>query len=466
MARSSTRSCLPRGQTGIQNFARTTKAGVSAATAATTKAEEKASGRNEKVHLPVPVTPSKKRKLDDSNLSSETTEEKEEAASEQTPSKTLKLGELTVSTPSKKTRPRRRDNHHQSNQPATPDRPPCFDDFLRLHLSFLKALNLHFAHNGAPTPADLQEFLVSIERLWRKRKVSVKDLQRLVWVWHQDATASKSTGRLSFRISNFGLGKVCLECIRSGDTRQFVDENGMQGRFERILESFYVNAFLARSTANVDSDYDNNNFIGTLGLAPIHKSLAPFVPFRKGQQRLQDLKNGVIKVKTEAFGAQMQDGSSTLNTLDATTDRRKNLLDRIKTKELHQTTLPPPPSKEMLLRRAAAERVEDVVRVLASLRPADDSVGSNLRGTGPIQRKPYRVDTIVQHVQDSLPSPVSRHEIETCLDILAQTNVAGHWISIVTVKDIRSVVLKTCNDVSTKDIGERVRRLKIGYVDC
>ena len=411
-ARPSTTRRLPRGQTTITggSFARATKPGVSPAIAG-----------------------------------------KEKEAKE----------DLQLLLPSKKKR--KLDNHGSAEKEEEPQHGHYLNDFLHLHSSFLKTLALQFAHNngGGLIPADVGQMLGSIERIWKKRKVSIKDLRRIVWVWDLEKNKGSSSSSL-FRIVNYyGLGEMCLEIQLDGQGRRKnglgIDEDGLQRRFERILD---------------DCRYQEEE---SLGLAPVHQCLAtpPLLSLRRGQQRLQDLRNGVIKVKMDAHKnldddddddkADAQTNKTQSDNAGTTAmDRRKHLFERIKNKQLHQSTLLPPPSKETLLRRAAAERAEDVARILASLRPiTTDSIMTPTAAAGPMQRKSYRIDTIVEHVQNSMRTPVSRQEIEACLDVLA--DVAGEWISIIVVKEVRNVVLKSFAHVSSRDIGERVRQLRIGY---
>ena len=368
-ARTSTRQSrlpllLPRGgrQAGIGNFARATKPGVS-----TTNNE-----------------PSKKRKLDQSNHDHQTASQKKK---------------LPPTTP-----------------PKTPTR--FTDDLLHLHSSFLKALTFHYAYNGTPTPADLGELLPSIEHIWKKRKVTISDLQRLVWVWDR-------TTKDLFRIVNYGRGKVCLEI---GSSFSGSHHDDLQNRFEALVD---------------DSFQEGEKM---LGLAPVHTCLTTTPSLRKGQQRLEDFKTTINKAKNTEKAEKPSNGGN--NAMD----RRRNLLERVKTKQLHQP--PAPPSKEMLLRRAAAEHVQDVVRILASLRPSSAGVQ---------QRRPFRIDTIAEYVADSICNPISRHEIDVCLDILA-SHVAPEWVSIVTVKDVKSVVLKSYSHVSSHEIAERVSQLSIDWI--
>lgn len=451
MPRTSARqACLPRSQPGIQSYARTTKP----AAGATTPTKPGLSG-----------SPSKKRKL--SELENVGRTEGGEGAT-LTPSKSLRFADLSVSSP--------RSGHYKPSSPssgvkasplkrgrvkggfvgqhrgatATPTRPTAFYDLVNLHSSFLKALTIHAAHNGVSTPADLREFLRSVERLWRKRKVVVKDLQRLIWIWDQ-GVQSRDTG-YSYRLANYGLGKVCLE---RGIGEEHVDENQLQGMFEEGLDVLW-------EKAGVD-DGEWEGFIEALGVSPVHESLTPLTSFRKGQQRLQDLRGGVIRMKTEKLRAEPDDDNTPKQT-ETASSRRQGLWDRIKNKQLRQSKLPPPPSKEMLLRRAASERVEEVAGVLACLRPG--YVGTEPEATMTAQRKPFQLDMIVQHVQDSSRNPISPREVEICLELMAMSDVAGQWVNIVMVNQLKTVVLKSCAGVSLKEIGARVGLMKAGWEDA
>lgn len=457
MPRASTRqACLPRSQTGIQSFARATKPGI-------TNAGKAGS---------LPVSPSKKRKLSelenvDSGKGRTEDNEGEKERATLTPSKSLRIAELSVSSP--------RSGHYVSTScPNSPSsnrgrggantgrrqsipaltRPAVYYDIINLHSSFLKALTVHAAHNGVSNPADLREFLPSVQRLWKKRKVVVKDLQRLVWIWDQ-GTQSKSTG-YSYRLANYGLGKVCLERV-VGEVR--VDENQLQEMFERQLDLLWEKANIEDGEGNEKGE----EFIETLGVSPIHESLTSFTTFRKGQQRLQDLKGGIIRLKTEKLRTEPEDDAPPKQA-ETASSRRQGLWDRIKNKQLRQSKLPPPPSKDMLLHRAAVQRVEEVAGVLALLRPVE-YVESGPKVTVAAQRKPFQMDTIVQRVQDSMRNPISPREAEICIELLAQANVAGQWVSIVTVNQLKTVVLKSCADVSFKEIGTRVSQISVGWED-
>lgn len=462
MPRTARAPCLPQAQPGISVFGRATKAGVTAQLPA-------------KKSATLPVSPSKKRKLqelenvDTSNRQPDSVEEAE------TPSKTLKLSELSVASPrsghyaTPKRTPSRRTRistiHESPSTPNTPSkqrtlnfqkivpepklapRAQCVTDFLNLHSALVQALSIHAAHNGPSTPADLREFLPSVTRIWRKRKVQAKDMQRIVWVWERSLKAKD----VSYRLANYGLGKVCLE------RAVLVAEqpSALQESFEQSLDLLWEQT--EESLKEVKEEDRPALFLETLGLATIHESLAPFSAFQKGQQRLQDLKGGVLRMKTDKMRADMENTGP--KTLAVNSNRRQGLLDRIKNKELVQSKLPPPPTKKELVRLSAAERVEEVANILALLRPTG-YVGTGIKAMLATQRKPFKLEAIVEHVRDSLRNPIPREEVEMCIEILADARVSGHWINIVTINEMRSVVLKSCKDIAVKDIANKVSQLK------
>jgi hypothetical protein len=124
-----------------------------------------------------------------------------------------------------------------------------------------------------------------------------------------------------------------------------------------------------------------------------------------------------------------------------------------------QSKLPPPPTKKELIRKSAAERVEEVAGILALLRPAG-YVGTGIKAMLAAQRKPFKLETMVEHVRDSVRNPIPKEEVEMCIELLADARVAGHWINIVTINEMRSVVLKSCKDIATKDIVKKVSQLE------
>lgn len=293
----------------------------------------------------------------------------------------------------------------------------------------------------------------------------MKDVQRLVQVWddtynggeNEETEEKTGSSSLRFKLANYGLGKVCIERLDSSGpgSQGMFDENHFHERFVQILEKKW------REQARDKEDETEPSFQpDKLPLAPIQACLTPFNTFRKGQQRLQDLKGGVIKVKTAMMkAASMNHGEPGSGTpavaRDPTADRRKGLFERIKNKELLQLKLGPAPTKEQLLRRSAAQRAEDVARILALLRPSYTN-----KVTVVARRKPFSWEALIQIIHDSLRNPIPAEEIAACLDILAQKDVAGDWIDVVTIGSFKSVVLMSARNISPKEIGIKVSKMQ------
>jgi hypothetical protein len=162
----------------------------------------------------------------------------------------------------------------------------------------------------------------------------------------------------------------------------------------------------------------------------------------KGQRRLEDLKAGII-LKTQAE----KEKDSTLQESNEN-GRKSTLLERLKAKELRQSTLPAPPSKAELSRNAALHRLEEVVSVL-SLLTTSTSVGQ--------QRASFTMPTILGKLRDSFKTPISKEEGETCVRLLA-SGIAPEWLRVVRMGKVDAIVVNRDNRPSDLDIKERVKR--------
>jgi hypothetical protein len=167
---------------------------------------------------------------------------------------------------------------------------------------------------------------------------------------------------------------------------------------------------------------------------------------------------GLVRPKTCNFGCDGAKSPTTEKRANGPEDRRKDLIDRIKSKELRQSKLHPP-SKEMLLLRSASERIEDVVSILILLRP---SASTDVGLSSPLpQKKPYKLETVIQNIRDSIRNPITKQEVEMCLKILAHPSVAGDWVTIVRINQLKSVVLRSGKNASPRDIRMKVVNLNV-----
>jgi hypothetical protein len=316
-------------------------------------------------------------------------------------------------------------------------------DLINLHTSFLTALSLHHAHNGAHSPADLRLLCPDMARAWGKRKVMLDDVQKILGVLNSattDDNLDKDRPMARLSLSDYGHGKICVEVKTAIGKRWKVarplDENRLNDTFASNLRSLWEEHQGIKGASTI-------TFVQNLPLETISicSSLAKMSPLlAKGQRRLEDLRAGIILKK--------QVEKEKVTTLQSTDEngRKPTLLERLKAKELRQSTLPAPPSKAELSRNAAMHRLEEVVSVL-SLLTTSTSIGQ--------QRVSFALPTVLGKLRDSFKTPMSKEEGETCVRLLA-SDIAPEWLKVVRVGKVDAIVVNRDNRPSDLDIRKRV----------
>jgi hypothetical protein len=327
-----------------------------------------------------------------------------------------------------------------TNPTAAPnvDLPIELLDLINLHAAFLTALSLHYAHNGTHSPADVRLLCPDVARAWGKRGVTLLDIRRSLGVTNSEIPENAKDPRLSsLSLSDYGHGKICIE-IRT--------TSGKQGRIPRPLSENLLNEIFVRGLKTAwegreVSDVAPLEFISTLPLEAITtcSSLIKVSPLlAKGQRRLEDLKSGII-AKKECPKTDIQE--------DPLTGKKPSLLERLRTKQLHQSTLPAPPTKAELDRKAALQRIEEVAGVLANLSTSTSS-GQ--------QRISFTLPTFLERLRDSCRTPISKAEGTTSVRLLA-SELAPEWVRIVQMGNVEALVVNIDNKPTELDIRERVK---------
>ncbi|EEP82010.1 DNA mismatch repair protein msh-2 [Uncinocarpus reesii 1704] len=326
----------------------------------------------------------------------------------------------------------------EPEQPENCNRPSSYLELVFLYSSFLHALSLHFAHNGLIAPVDLTVFLPNMERVWKKRKVTTEDIRRLLYVQN---TGDGNKISVHSRLIDYGV-RILLERVQANQSGNSsyapLNEDELNAKFEDNLEQIW----LEKSTAV--SDF---NCMRDIPLEPIYK--IPKTLFSIKQQKASEIRLTGLKAP-KAMGFVQEKGPLHKS---CTTERRNGLLERIKSKALRQSTLTPPVSKETAMRRAAAARTSDIVNVLLRLAP---SASSDLEISPSHMKKAYKLETMVQMIQDSMQNPVSKSEISMSLEILAKSEVSGGWVTMVPVASTKSVILRSSKNISPQDIKVKV----------
>lgn len=312
--------------------------------------------------------------------------------------------------------------------------PEELQDLINLHSSFLTALSLHYAHNGSMTPADLRNLRPSVERVWRKRRVTTEDVCRILALERETLkNGSEKDGPLS--LTDYGHGKICIEVTnppkRHSAQKRPINEEALNGHFYQTLRhqwSHYKTHHPSKPTPSA--------FLSALPTHPItpHPSLSKLAPLlSKGQLRLSDLKAGAIRAQQAALRITTANISPLPNTsAKAAKARTTDLFSRLAAKQLHQSTLPLPPSSETLARRSALQRLPEVAPVIESLSTSskkhcdDDAAAEATRVR--VTHASFTMPTLVQHLQMSLRNPIGKEEAVKCVRLLAE--VVPEWIGV------------------------------------
>jgi hypothetical protein len=310
-------------------------------------------------------------------------------------------------------------------------------DLINLHAAFLTALSLHYAHNGTHSPADTRVLCPQVARAWGKRGVTLLDIRRTLGVTNTEISEEDRDSKISrLSLSNYGHGKICVEIRtaagKAGRMPRPLDENLLNDTFVRGLKAAWY--------GRTNPDMKAPEFISTLPLEAIStcSSVIKMSPLlAKGQRRLEDLKAGITVKKASS--------KEEKPTPDGT---KPTLLERLRAKQLHQSTLPAPPTKEDLSRRAALQRIEEVAALLSIL-----STSASISQ----QRVSFTLPTLFGKLRDSYRNPISKDEANACVKLLA-SEIAPDWVRLVKMGSLDALVVTPESRPSESDIKERVRR--------
>ncbi|KAK2624914.1 hypothetical protein QTJ16_005283 [Diplocarpon rosae] len=314
------------------------------------------------------------------------------------------------------------------------DLPAELLDLINLHVAFLTALSIHYAHNGTHSPADLRNLCPDVARAWGKRKVTFEDIRRIIGILNSNIPETSTDHRLSrLSLSDYGHGKICIE----------IKTLGMSGRIARPINEDLLNEAFERGLSIAWKESANElaaqDFIEKLPMEPIAKcsSLAKISPLlTKGQRRLEDLRAG-IKIK-----------DSVKVKVDDTAGSKLTLLERLRAKQIHKVALPVPPSKAESARRAALGRIDEVVAVLVIL-STSTSIGQS--------RISFTLPTVIGKLRDSFKTPISKEEADTCVRLLA-AEIAPEWLKLVRMGKVEALVVNRDERPTELGIMRRVRR--------
>ena len=311
-------------------------------------------------------------------------------------------------------------------------------DLLSLHASFLTALSLHSAHNGGSTSAiSVKTLLPLITANWRKRSVTVPDIRKILALTQQAGSSFTLEDR-----ARAGIFLVRTE--QSGSslrrTNDYINESEINAVFEGCLSK----AWSDWSEKTPKELLTGRAFIRQLPLIDMVQTEAAkstSALFSRGQQRLTDLKAGQAAAKAEAALPQTP-VASIAKDASGIQNRNTSLLDRILAKQAVASNMPAGPTRTELERKSALHRVEDVTRVLDMLAAGQP-------------RASFSMTAMVQHLQQSLRTPITREEVERCLGIMA-AEIMPTFVKIISSGSMNGVVVTKGGKIGFADLKERL----------
>jgi hypothetical protein len=330
---------------------------------------------------------------------------------------------------------------------------------LALHENFLKALSIHFAHNGLSAPAELSGLLKTVTCLWKKYVVRTADIQRMLALYEisveQDQSATfRPDCNVAHREGPFqltasgapGNRRVCVEYVGARDLyaapgmRSPFSEKDLQHLFELDLLCLYR---ASRHKSNTHLSFLSGPLAGfpllscTLGTQSAirqDKSSARRIEIlsisNASQQRQQK------KPSTQAVAFPETTDKTEIEAAKAVMSRTKSLFDRIAAKQAVETSSGAPTAAN-ILRRHAVGRISEIVEILR-MKQHQKSGGrnhllSNTNGSSPTklgQRVSFSMKQLQIEIKDSASVPLGDEEIKLSLKMLAEQDSTKKWLKL------------------------------------
>lgn len=373
-----------------------------------------------------------------------------------TPTKAVKqvFSKLSLSVPSPsllRSSKRKRAATPEIETPPTPessndadnfdeDLPEVVEHLKSLQASFLKALALHYVHNGSASPVDVRVLAPTVAKIWGKRKVLLDDVRVCLGITY---TSSDNTST-SFTLSNYGNGKICIEREsrqrKRGVLAQAFDEAELLQAFDKQLEAAWKSWSQKESIGAFLTSLPRAHITECSSYTKLKPSLA------KGQQRLEEVlkprsENNVSPSKrplykqfptfekpapavsgTDVFDQARlarKDKENTTPPPPTANFRAMSLLDRIQKKqELQAENAAHRPTQAALDRLAALQRTEEMVQILELL----------VTTKGPGLRASFPLPALVRSIQGSMKSMMSVEEIERCITVIGKEVAPGYVV--------------------------------------
>jgi DNA replication factor Cdt1 C-terminal domain len=330
--------------------------------------------------------------------------------------------------------------------------PQGLRDLCEIHAAFVKAFSLHRAHNGPAAPAELNELMQSITRLYKKTSVNKEDIQHMLAMYEAEekteipAKASLLCKESPFKLMTSGVGSSrCnfveyVKGIESGNNLYEFDAKRLHNFYKGALDMVYI---CGRS--------NRHSFIH----GPV--SDYPLLAFAVGsqtaarQQKASELRKHVLNKAPECATSpefsklSITQPDSPPQASKAVKSRTLSLFERVKAKQTANAAMAAPTS-EAILRKHAIARMDEVVEIMKMKQ--QQKLNNEIFGAAycsgpetPLRRVSFTMSELVKIVKASMVNPIGSEELQTCITIVAR-EVPGFWLRRLDMDGVLCVVLQ------------------------
>ncbi|KAJ9654325.1 hypothetical protein H2198_006623 [Neophaeococcomyces mojaviensis] len=338
--------------------------------------------------------------------------------------------------------------------------PEVLQELKSLHKTFTQALSVYIAHSkgGVRDAVDLAAVLPTMTRLWKKRTATMEDVERMLAVW--ELVYAAQTGEIQhkrgpFKLEQNGIGlnkRVTVEYVWANATTGTFVESELQRKYEEAIEALFESqrhdgeSFIWKALAEFPSLRCEVGVVTQQRkekITSIRDSILSKAPSKLSQSSQQEQQQPQPQPDLSSLTIHSPDSPPRKSQEQTSKSRTLSLFDRVRAKQLHNSTISQPTSAE-LLRRRAIYRIADLVSVLRlkQARKLNSQFHDDSNSQRRMQMKvSFSFEALVQEIKDSLRSEVASEEIREGLLILGR-ELPGTWCSVYEVGTVRCVTLQ------------------------
>ncbi len=331
--------------------------------------------------------------------------------------------------------------------------PQSVRTLITLHKYFLKALAIHFAHNGAHAPAELGRLLETITRLWKERSVTLADIQRMFAIDEIGAKVRPCEGKeIARSLSPFKL-VMAGSCISIEYVGQRKEAGGSISTLfnEKDLHDAYRTHIYTLDSTWAKERHAHLSFFDEDSLDDFPKlacDIGTQTAARKAHisQQLTEIKPLPNSTQIRNANAPKATGEKSADETLNPKRRNENLSDRINARHL-ASQAHGKPTPQQVLRKHALGRIKEVTEILRMMQqqhkgePKSTTHAHSLNEFNSGNRSgkvSFSLTRLLGNIKSSVRIPISDGEVTMCLKMLSK-ELEGTWVKIIERKGTSTV---------------------------